>query len=126
MFKIPTGKDIYIEVDGKRVAVVQSYTCVTKRENTNIRAFGFTNNVATIPSNTTYKIELTKILPMGINENQVVDFYSLSNFSLVIIKPDCQIVYSGCEWEYISEQGDVNSPCVEKITLVASKRLLIK
>lgn len=126
MFKIPTGKDIYIEVDGNRVAVVQSYSCKTKRENTPIKAFGYINNVACIPSGVTYKIELSKIIPIGINENQVIDFYDLSDFSLVIIKPDCQIIYSGCEWEDISEISDINSPCIEKITLIANKRLVVK
>lgn len=126
MFKIPTGKDIYIEVDGKRVAIVQSYNCNTKRENTAIRAFGFVNSIARIPSSITYKIELSKIIPISINENQIIDFYSLNNFSLVIIKPDYQIIYSGCEWEDISEIAEVSSPCIEKINIVANKRLIVK
>ena len=38
--KIPTTADIYLEVDGVRVAVVQSYKVTASRESKAIYAFG--------------------------------------------------------------------------------------
>lgn len=126
MFKIPTGKDIFIEVNGKRVAVVQSYKCKTSRERIPIKSFGERADTASIFTNENYTIELEKVIPILSGDNQVVDFYSLSDFSLVIVKPNYQIIYSACEWTSIDENCKLNSPCIENITIVSSKRLVVK
>ena len=49
---IPTSRDIYLEVDGKKVAVVQSYTAQTTKTSTTVEAFGESEPVATIPGST--------------------------------------------------------------------------
>lgn len=36
----PTSSDIYLELDGKKVAVVQSYSCKATRTSTAVEAFG--------------------------------------------------------------------------------------
>ena len=36
----PTSSDIYLEVDGKKVAVVQSYTARSSRTSQTVEAFG--------------------------------------------------------------------------------------
>lgn len=46
---IPTSSDIYLEVDGKKVAVVQSYTAQSTKSSTTVEAFGEREPVATIP-----------------------------------------------------------------------------
>ena len=46
---IPTSSDIYLEVDGKKVAVVQSYTAQSTKSSTMVEAFGEREPVATIP-----------------------------------------------------------------------------
>ena len=46
--KIPTTADIHLEVDGVRVAVVQSYRAVTTRKSRTVEAFGQEEPVATI------------------------------------------------------------------------------
>ena len=46
--KIPTSADIYLEVDGVRVAVVQSYRAVTTRKSRAVEAFGQEEPVATV------------------------------------------------------------------------------
>ena len=33
------------------------------------------------------------------------------------------IIYSGCEWSTIQEEGQLNAMVAEKITVVASKRI---
>ena len=46
--KIPTTADIYLEVNGVRVAVVQSYKVTASRESKAIYAFGQSEPVSTI------------------------------------------------------------------------------
>lgn len=43
---IPTSRDIYLEVNGKKVAVVQGYTAQTTRSSTTVEAFGEKEPVA--------------------------------------------------------------------------------
>lgn len=122
--QIPTGRDIYLEADGKRVAVVQSYRASTRKESSAIEAFGQVDPVATVPGKITHQITLTKVLPANTN-GQDVDFYALTNFTLMIVKPDCRIVYTGCEWENIAESGDLNRPCLEEVRVLAARRMVL-
>ena len=52
-----------------------------------------------------------------------IDFYSMEDFSLVICKPDRRIIYSGCQWSSIQESASIGSMVLEKVTLVASRRI---
>ena len=45
------------------------------------------------------------------------------SFSLVICKPDRKVIYSGCQWSAIQEEGKVGSMVAEKVTLVAASRI---
>ena len=120
---IPTGRDISIEVEGKRLAVVQSCTVKTDRETRSVEAFGSETPVATVGGKLTHTLELKKVVPL--REAGSVDFYGLKNFTIVIVKPDCRIVYSGCEWSSIGETLGVGSPCIETIQAVAKKRMVL-
>ena len=52
-----------------------------------------------------------------------INFYDLRDFSLVICKPDRKVIYSGCQWSAIQEEGQLNAMVAEKVTVVASKRI---
>ena len=52
-----------------------------------------------------------------------INFYDLKDFSLVICKPDRKIIYSGCEWNVIEEEGQLNAMVAEKVSVVAAKRI---
>ena len=52
-----------------------------------------------------------------------INFHDLQDFSLVICKPDRKVIYSGCEWSAIHEEGQLNAMVAEKITVVASRRI---
>ena len=119
----PTSSDIYIEVDGTRVAVVQSYTAKATKSSTAVEAFGEAEPVATIPGQTTHILELTRLYATDEALQDGIDFYDLSGFSLVICKPDRKIIYSGCQWSAIGETGALGAMVVEKITIVAAKRI---
>ena len=53
----PTSSDIYLEVDGTRVAVVQSYTAKTTKSSTAVEAFGESEPVATIPGQAVHTVQ---------------------------------------------------------------------
>ncbi len=120
----PTSSDIYLEVEGTRVAVVQSYTATAKRENsTSIEAFGESEPVATVAGQVEHTIVLTRLYATDEAIQDGLDFYSLTDFSLVICKPDRKIIYGGCEWESINEVGALGATVVEKDTIIATCRI---
>ena len=119
----PTSSDIYLELDGKKVAVVQSYTAKANKSSVNVEAFGESEPVATIAGQRKYTLELTRLYATDDAVSDGINFYDLTDFSLVICKPDRKIIYSGCEWSNIQEEGQLNAMVAEKITVVAAKRI---
>ena len=119
----PTSSDIYLEVDGARVAVVQSYAAKTTKGSTAVEAFGEAEPVATVPGQAAHVIELTRLYATDEAIRDNIDFYAMSGFSLVICKPDIKIIYSDCQWSSIQESANIGSMVLEKVTLVASRRI---
>ena len=121
----PTSSDIYLEVDGTRVAVVQSYSAKATKNSTVVEAFGEAEPVATASGQTNHVIELSRLYATDQAIRDGLDFYSMEDFSLVICKPDRKIIYSDCQWSSIQENANIGSMVLEKVTLVASKRIEI-
>ena len=119
----PTSSDIYLEVDGTRVAVVQSYTARASKTSTAVEAFGESEPVATIEGQTKHVVELSRLYATDEAVRDGIDFYKLAGFSLVICKPDRKIIYSDCQWSDIQEEAKLGQTVVEKLTLVARNRL---
>ena len=119
----PTSSDIYLELDGRKVAVVQSYTAKAAKSSRSVEAFGESEPVATIEGQKKYTLELTRLYATDDAVSDGINFYDLRDFSLVICKPDRKIIYSGCEWSAIQEDGQLNAMVAEKVTVVASKRI---
>ena len=120
---IPTSSDIYLEVNGRKVAVVQSYTAQTTKSSTTVEAFGESEPVAAIPGQSKHQLELTRIYATDEAIADGINFYDLEDFSLVICKPDRKVIYSGCEWSSIREDGELDAMVAEKITVTASHRI---
>ena len=119
----PTSSDIYLEVVGARVAVVQSYAAKTTKGSTAVEAFGEAEPVATAPGQANHVVELTRLYATDQAIRDGINFYTMENFSLVICKPDRKIIYSGCQWSSIQESASVGSMVLEKVTLVAARRI---
>ena len=119
----PTSSDIYLEVDGTRVAVVQSYSAKTTRTSTAVEAFGEAEPVATIPGKADHVVELTRLYATDEAIRDGIDFYSMTGFSLVICKPDRKIIYADCQWSAIREEADLGSMVLEQVKLVAARRI---
>ena len=119
----PTSSDIYLELDGRKIAVVQSYTARAAKTSKSVEAFGESEPVATIEGQKTYTLELTRLYATDDAVSDGINFYDLRDFSLVICKPDRKVLYSGCEWSAIREEGQLNAMVAEQVTVVAAKRI---
>ena len=119
----PTSADIYLEVDGKRVAVVQSYSAKATKTSRAVEAFGESEPVAALDGQRKYTLELTRLYATDEAISDGIDFYGMKDFSLVICKPDRKVIYSGCEWSSIREDGELDAMVAEKITVTASHRI---
>ena len=84
----PTSSDIYLEVDGVKVAVVQSYSAKASKTSSAVEAFGESEPVATVPGQTSHVLELTRLYATDEAIRDGIDFYGLSGFSLVICKTE--------------------------------------
>ena len=118
----PTSSDIYIEANGKKVAVVQSYKAAASRTEQVVEAFGEKEPVATIANQLTYRLELTRLYATEDAVSDGINFHELQDFSLVIVKPDKRVIYTGCQWSKIEESGELSQMVAERITVVSSHR----
>lgn len=92
--KIPTSADIYLEINGTRVAVVQSYQVTAKRTSQTVEAFGQEEPVATIRGQTQYALSLSRLYATDEALRDGISFMDLDDFNLVICKPDRKVIYS--------------------------------
>lgn len=120
---LPTSSDIYLEVDGKKVAVVQSYTARASKTSRTVEAFGESEPVAIIPGQNTYTLQLQRLYATDEAISDGLNFYDLKDFSLVICKPDRKVIYSGCQWSDIAEEGRLGDMVLESVTVLASRRI---
>ena len=93
--------------------MVQSYRAKAAKSSKNIEAFGESEPVATIEGQKSYTVELTRLYATDTAISDGIDFYNLTDFSLVICKPDRKVIYSGCEWSGIQEDGELNATVAE-------------
>ena len=119
----PTSKDIYLEVNGKKLGVVESYKAKAVRESRYVEAFGEQEPVGTVAGRVRHVIELGRIYATDAAIKDGINFFEISDFNLVIVKPDRRIIYSGCEWASVLESVTLNDVVAEKVTVVASKRM---
>ena len=118
----PTSSDIYIEAQGKKLAVVQSYKATATRSEQIVEAFGESEPVATVATQLTYRLELTRLYATDEAISDGISFHNLSDFSLVIVKPDKRVIYTGCQWSKIEESGELSQMVAERITVVSNHR----
>ena len=119
----PTSCDIYLEAEGKKIAVVQDYNVAARKTERAIEAFGESQPVATIVGQPSYVIELTRLYATDSALSDGISFHALEDFSLGIVKPDRRVVYTGCKWCAIAENGELGDTVAEKVSIVAAGRV---
>ena len=98
MIVLPTSTDIYLEQNGEKVATVQSYMA-SKGDGV-------------------YQIRLSRVYMIDVKR----PLCSLDNFSLVVEKPGKIIVYTGCRWRSIAEEGTLDRMICESADIIAESR----
>ena len=121
--QFPTSADIYLELNGKKMAVVQSYSAQTTKSSSVVEAFGEDQPVATIPGPKKHTLVLTRLYATDEAARSGMNFHDMEDFNLVICKPDRRIIYSGCQWESLSENAKLGDMVLEKVTIVAARRM---
>lgn len=122
MAVLPTSKDVYFELNGIKVAVVQSYNTSYSKEDKEVDAFGTADPVGYTAGKKQYTIRITKAYVTDVALADKISFYTIDNFEFVIVKPNKRIVYSGCSITGIEEEGSLNDVIAENISIRASKR----
>lgn len=123
MIKYPSSSDIYIEINGKRMAVAQGYQAKTSRESRYVEAFGSIEPVGTVGGRVKHILELSRVCLTGSSLDDGISFHDLGDFNVVIVKPDHRIVYSGCQWAEIQEVATLGNVVLETVKIVAASRM---
>lgn len=123
--KFPTSQDIYIEVNGKKLAVVESYKAKSMQNSKYIESFGEKEPVGVVTGKVNHVIELSRVYSYCDVNGESINFYDLINFNLVVVKPDRRIVYSNCEWVGINESVNINDAILENVQIISAKRMEI-
>ena len=116
-----SDKQVYLEADGKRVAVVGSYTEQCTQQSRIIAAWGEQEPAGTAPGRVEYGVTVENVIPAD-----GVDLYALSDFSLIIVKSAVKVIYSGCRWNNITAAGAAGDLPSKKMVIVAARRTEIK
>ena len=95
----------------------------SSRTSQTVEAFGEDEPVATIPGQRTHVIELTRLYATDEAIRDGLNFHALEDFSLVICKPDRKIIYSGYRSGLHRLNKHQGPLLVEKITIVAARRI---
>ena len=119
-YSFPTSRDIYIEVEGVRLAAAQEYLARSTRKTQYVEAFGQEEPVGCASGPATYRVELTH--GRALAPAPQVDFHALEEFSLVVVQPGKRVIYSGCRWESLQESAQLGGLLLEKAVLLASGR----
>lgn len=125
MMTFPTSGDITIEINGKPLAVAQSYRVKSARDSKTVEAFGQKEPVGTVAGKCLHQLELQRVEVLdGLGDE--IDFYGLSGFNVVIAKPGRRMIYTGCEWAAITEAASLGSVVLESVSIVATKRMVLQ
>ena len=121
---ITTSNDIFIEISGKRVAGVQSYSTKYNKDTKPVDVFGQDVPIGYIQGKKKYTLDLSRVYLEDTAAKDGIDFYSLADnqFNVVVIKNGKRITYSDCIVTDINEDGSLNDKVVEKMTISALQR----
>lgn len=123
--KIATSDDIFLELEGVRIAGVQSYSTRYTNDVKLHDAFGQPTPIGYSLGSRKHVLDLSRIYLEDTAINDGINFYTLSNFDwdLVIVKNGKRVVYKSCVISEISEDGVLKDKVTEKISVMAIDRI---
>ena len=114
-FRFPEKKDIYIEINGKKGAAVESYELHTICENETIEAIGEPMPVKIVRGKPKYKINIFK-LNFCENNTNLFDF---SDFNMDVVTETGKIRYTGCHLTNM-KRSNTDKFIVENVEILAT------
>ncbi len=114
-------KEVYLEADGKRAAVIDGYAAKCVQQSREITAWGEQNPVGTVPGRIQYELTLKNVRPAA-----NINLYCLTDFNLIAARTGERVVYSGCRWKSIASSGGAGNSVCRTMELVAAKRTQVK
>ena len=121
---ITTSNDIFIEISGKRIAGVQSYSTKYNKDTKPVDVFGQDVPIGYIQGKKKHTLDLSRVYLEDTAAKDGIDFYSLADnqFNVVVIKNGQRVTYSDCIVTDVNEDGSLNDKVVEKMTITALQR----
>lgn len=121
---LPQKQQVWIELNGKRLATAQSLKCTSVRNRKAVFAFGEAEPVAWLERPSTYRLEL-KQLSISVPGMLRTSLHELTDFRLVTMQDGKQVLYTGCEWAELEEQNEPESLVpIEHAVIVAARRIV--
>ncbi len=127
--KIMTSDDIYIEINGKKIAGVESYSTKYTNDIRMVDAFGQSTSIGYTVGSKKYIVDLSRVYLEDTAISDGIDFYSLADlaWNLVIVKTGSdgkvkRTIYESCIISDISEDGSLKGNIAEKISVMALNR----
>lgn len=123
--KIMTSDDIFFEVNGQRVAGVESYTTKYTNDVKLVDAFGQNTPIGYTLGSKKHTIDISRVYLEDTAIADGINFYNLADFdfNFVVIKNGKRTTYKYCVISDISEDGTLKDKVAEKITLMALDRI---
>ena len=121
--RVTTSDDIYFEIDGKRVAGVESYSTKYTNDVKAIDAFGQGTPIGFTSGSKKHSIDVSRVYLEDTAIKDGIDFYKMENFNFVVIKRGKRTVYKNCIISDVSEDGQLKDKVGEKITIMALSRV---
>lgn len=120
--KVTTSDDIFFEINGRRVAGVESYDTNFTNDTKFVDAFGQKTPVGYAEGSQKHTIDISRVYLEDTAIADGIDFYNLRDFDMVIIKNGRRITYKNCIISAVSESGQLKDRVAEKISLMALER----
>ena len=123
--KVMTSDDIYFELNGKKIAGVESYSTKYTNDVKLVDVFGQNTPVGYTIGSKKHSIDISRVYLEDTAIADGINFYNLTDFdfNFVVIKNGKRTVYKNCVISDISEDGSLKDKVAEKITLMALDRV---
>lgn len=123
--KIMTSDDIFFEVNGQRVAGVESYSTKYTNDVKLVDAFGQNTPIGYTLGSKKHSIDISRVYLEDTAIADGISFYNLQDFdfNFVVIKNGKRTTYKNCVISDISEDGTLKDKVAEKISLMALDRV---
>ena len=123
--KIMTSDDIFFELNGKKIAGVESYSTKYTNDIKLVDVFGQNTPVGYTIGSKKPSIDISRVYLEDTAIADGINFYNLTDFdfNFVIVKNGKRVVYKNCVISDISEDGSLKDKVAEKITLMALDRV---